>query len=216
MNISPYEQLVIEKVSYIKSSISRKADRDVTLIAVTKGFGQEAVKAADKAGIPDLGENYAQEIQTKSQGYRGSFLWHFIGQLQTNKVRKICGVVGMWHSVTSLKLAGEIAKRSPGAPVLIQVNSGGPANQMGVSEHDLPAMVESIRNLDLHVRGLMTMGIAGDPDGTRSVFSKLRELADDLELEDCSMGMSADMDIALECGTTMLRIGKGIFGNRVN
>ncbi len=216
MNTSPYEQLVIEKVNYIKSSISRKADRDVTLIAVTKGFGQEAVKAAEKAGITNLGENYAQEIQTKSQGHSGSFLWHFIGQLQTNKIRKICGVVGMWHSVTSLKLAGEIAKRSPGAPVLIQVNVGGPANQMGVSTNDLPAMVESIRNLDVHVRGLMTMGIAGDLDGTRSVFRKLRELADDLELEDCSMGMSADMDIALECGTTMLRIGKGIFGNRVN
>ena len=77
MNTSPYEQLVIEKVNYIKSSISRKADRDVTLIAVTKGFGQEAVKAAEKAGITNLGENYAQEIQTKSQGHSGSFLWHF-------------------------------------------------------------------------------------------------------------------------------------------
>ncbi|HJM28105.1 MAG: YggS family pyridoxal phosphate-dependent enzyme [Acidimicrobiales bacterium] len=218
MNSLISDQQVAERVANIENLICQKAERDVTLIAVTKGFTSEAINAARKAGIKNFGENYAQEMLGKSHSITADneIIWHFIGQMQTNKVRKISDLVQVWHSVTSLKLAKEIKRRSQSSTILIQVNIGDRGNQMGVDQTDLPTFLEEIRELELDVRGLMTMGIAGDAVGTREAFSELRRLADEHELVECSMGMSQDLEIALECGATMLRVGTGIFGNRRN
>ena len=214
MGTSNQDQELIDRIESIKTLIQKKATREVTLIAVTKGFGYEAISAAQKAGLKHFGENYAQELLTKSQNLHENCNWHFIGQLQTNKVKKISNLVKVWHSVTSIKLAKEIEKRSQNADVLIQVNIGPEGNRMGINASNLPSFLEDMQSLKVNVRGLMTMGAAGDPEQTRTIFSTLRDLADTHELEDCSMGMSGDLEIALECGSTMLRIGTAILGNR--
>jgi len=216
MNASILSEQIAERVAIIESLIQQRAQRDVTLIAVTKGFTSEAIEAAKKAGIVNFGENYAQEMKAKSLNLEEDCVWHFIGQMQSNKVRKISKLVQVWHSVTSLKLAKEIEKRSEFSDVLVQVNMDKRGNNMGVDQLDLPVFLRQLQGLKINVRGLMTMGIAGDPEGTRKIFTDLRWLADVHELPDCSMGMSGDLEIALECGTTMLRIGTGIFGNRSN
>ena len=214
MNASILSEQIAERVAIIESLIQQRAQRDVTLIAVTKGFTSEAIKAAKKAGIVDFGENYAQEMKAKSLNLEEDCVWHFIGQMQSNKVRKISKLVQVWHSVTSLKLAKEIEKRSEFSDVLVQVNMDKRGNHMGVDQIDLPVFLRQLQGLNINVRGLMTMGIPGDPEGTRKFFTDLRRLADVHELPDCSMGMSGDLEIALECGTTMVRVGTGIFGNR--
>ena len=214
MNHSFLNQQIAERVGAIESLIRQKADREVTLIAVTKGFTLEAIDAAKKAGIVNFGENYAQEMKAKNLDIKDDCTWHFIGQLQSNKVRKICDMVQVWHSVTSMKLAKEIEKRSEFSDVLLQVNMGDNGNNLGIEQNDLPVFLEQLHEMRINVRGLMTMGVAGDLERTRKIFTALRRLADIHELPDCSMGMSGDLEIALECGTTMLRVGTGIFGNR--
>jgi len=214
MNPSFLDQQIAERVGAIENLIRQRADREVTLIAVTKGFTIKEIDAAKKAGIVNFGENYAQEMKAKNLDIEDECIWHFIGQLQSNKVRKISHMVQVWHSVTSMKLAKEIEKRSEFSDILLQVNMGNRGNNLGIDPSHLPVCLEQLQGMKVNVRGLMTMGVAGDLESTRKIFTSLRRLADLHELPDCSMGMSGDLEIALECGTTMLRVGTGIFGNR--
>ena len=214
MNSSFLDQQIAERVGAIENLIRQRADREVTLIAVTKGFTIKEIDAAKRAGIVNFGENYAQEMKAKNLDIEDECIWHFIGQLQSNKVRKISHMVQVWHSVTSMKLAKEIEKRSEFSNILLQVNMGTRGNNLGIDPSHLPVFLEQLQGMKVNVRGLMTMGVAGDLESTRKIFTSLRRLADLHELPDCSMGMSGDLEIALECGTTMLRVGTGIFGNR--
>ena len=214
MTSSFLSQQIAERVGAIESLIRQRADREVTLIAVTKGFTVKEIDAAKRAGIVNFGENYAQEMKAKNLDTEDECIWHFIGQLQSNKVRQICHMVQVWHSVTSMKLAKEIEKRSEFSDILLQVNMDNRGNNLGINQSDLPVFLEQLQGMKINVRGLMTMGVAGDLESTRKNFISLRRLADIHGLPDCSMGMSGDLEIALECGTTMLRIGTGIFGNR--
>ena len=203
-----------ERLEEINQIIAAKAQNQVNLIAVTKGFTHEEVNVATELGIKNFGENYAQELLAKNPLVSAEISWHYIGQLQSNKVRKVSHLVDVWHSVTSLKLAREIHNRNDQAKILLQVSVSGPSSSKGFEVEELPDLISQLRDENVDVSGLMTMGVPGDMVATRFVFKRLRQLADTFELSECSMGMSDDFEIALECGSSMIRIGSAIFGNR--
>jgi pyridoxal phosphate enzyme (YggS family) len=140
---------------------------------------------------------------------------HFIGQLQSNKVRALADVVDVWQTVDRASLADEIAKRAPSAHAFVQVNTTDEPDKGGCAPDATASLVEHCRERGLIVHGLMTVGpTSGDRAGTRDAFSTLRRLADELGLESCSMGMSGDFEIAIELGATHVRIGSALFGQR--
>ena len=209
-----YSEEIKERLEEINEIIDAKAQNPVTLIGVTKGFTHEEVNIASELGIKNFGENYAQELLTKNPLVDPEISWHYIGQLQSNKIRKISHLVDVWHSVTSLKLAREIHKRNDQAQILLQVSLMGPSNSKGFEVEQLPQLISELRDMNIDISGLMTMGVPGDMVATRVVFKELRKLADTFELPECSMGMSDDFEIALESGASMIRVGSAIFGNR--
>ena len=211
-------ELVRQKAEIIRELIDRLATRPVRVVAVTKGFGPDAVAAAVAAGLMDIGENYAQELLAKADSFESlegaQPRWHFIGHLQSNKVKQIAHLVDVWQTVDSIKLGRQIASRAPGSTVLVQVNSSGAPTQSGIELSAVPGLVSELRQLDLDVQGLMTIGVSDDDDATATAFERLRVLADELELPECSMGMSNDLQQALVAGSTMVRIGTALFGPR--
>jgi len=209
-----YPKEIEERLEEINGIIDAKAQNPVTLIGVTKGFTHEEVNIASELGIKNFGENYAQELLRKNPLVDPEISWHYIGQLQSNKIRKISHLVDVWHSVTSLKLAREIHQRNDQAQILLQVSLMGPSNSKGFEVEQLPQLISDLRDMNIDVSGLMTMGVPGDMVATRVAFKKLRKLADTFELPECSMGMSDDFEIALESGASMIRVGSAIFGNR--
>ena len=145
---------------------------------------------------------------------------HFIGQLQTNKVRQLAGLVTVYETVDRAKLAREIAKRAPGAAVLLQVDTSAMTDddaggKGGCPIAELDELVESVGVLDLELRGLMTVGpTEGGPAAARPGFDAVRAAVDRLGLTVCSMGMSGDLEVAVECGSTEVRVGTALFGSR--
>ena len=192
------------------AEVRRRIGGDVRVVAVTKGHGVDAVHAALAAGLTDIGESYAQELRDKARGVEGAS-WHFVGRLQTNKVRLVADLVDLWQSVDRGELADEIARRAPGAAVLVQVNVSGEPQKGGCDPADAPALAARCADAGLDVRGLMTVGHPADP---RPGFRLLTTLADDLGLPERSMGMSGDLEIAVEEGATMVRVGRALFGPR--
>ena len=182
----------------------------VRVVAVTKTFGVDAVRAAVAAGLADCGESRAQELLAKAPEV-DDVRWHFVGRLQTNKVRQLAGVVSLWQSVDRDDLVDEIARRDAGARVLLQVNVSGESQKGGCEVADTEALLRRAREAGLVVVGLMCVPDAADP---RSGFRRLRSLADDLGLEERSMGMTGDLEIAVEEGATMVRVGSALFGPR--
>lgn len=188
----------------------------VRVVAVTKGFGPLAVAAARRAGLDDVGENYAQELLGKARalGEDGAGLrWHFLGSVQRNKVPQLAPVVSCWQGIARLSEGEAIARRRPGARVLVEVELTGAPGRNGCAAGDVPALVEGLRQLDLDVGGLMTVA-PQDPDRARAAFRTVRRLADDLELPERSMGMSGDYPLAVREGATMVRLGRALFGER--
>lgn len=212
---------VVERLAAVRERIAAAGRRpdEVVVVAVTKGFGVEAVEAASAAGIHDVGENYAQELAGKcraappTEGRR----WHFLGRVQRNKVRTIAGAVHLWQGVDRVAAGEEIARRAPGARVLVQVRidgRDGAEDRNGCDPQDVPALVERLDGLGLDVRGLMAVGPAGPPELARPGFRQVAALADKLGLAERSMGMSEDLGVAVEEGSTMVRVGRGLFGSR--
>jgi len=212
---------------HLEASIARLRDRieragrdpaSVTVIAVTKGFDVDVVKDALSVGLFDLGENYAQDMRAKVDALgpaeRAQARWHFIGRLQTNKVRLIAADVALWQSVDRSSVAREIAKHAPGAAVLVQVNTSDEPQKGGCAPADVSRLVGECRELGLSVSGLMCVGPADAPSAARTAFRLLGSLADDLGLRERSMGMSDDLEIALGEGSTMVRVGTALFGSR--
>lgn len=187
----------------------------VTIVAVTKGFGTEVAVAAAAAGLVDLGENYAQELLGKADAVDpASTRWHFIGQIQRNKVRKLAPVVSLWQTIDREEVGVEVARRQPGARVLVQVNTTAEPQKAGCAPEHTGALVSSLADTGLEVRGLMTIGPQGPGEGARPAFRMLRRLADDLGLPERSMGMSGDLEVAVAEGSTMVRVGNALFGAR--
>lgn len=208
--------VVAERLADLRRRIeSAGGGPDVVVVAVTKGFGPDAIEAAVGAGITDVGENYAQELLAKLADLRvPAPRVHFIGRLQSNKVRLLVGHVDLWQSVDRPSLVTELAKRAPGAAVLVQVNTSGEPQKGGCPEAEAPALVELARRHGLDVQGLMTVGPLGPPEAARPGFRRLRRLCDDLGLPVCSMGMTADLEVAVAEGATMVRVGTALFGPR--
>jgi pyridoxal phosphate enzyme (YggS family) len=192
----------------------------VRLVAVTKGFGPDTVRAALDAGLVDIGESYVQELVAKAAeidadaGRRVWPRWHAIGRLQRNKVRKAAPHVTLWHSVDRLSLGAEIARWSAGAAVLVQVNVAGEAAKGGCAPSTAPALVDGLVDLGLDVQGVMAIAPYGPPEQAAPTFRAARALAERLGLRELSMGMSGDLEVAVREGATMVRIGSDLFGPR--
>ncbi len=189
----------------------------VTLVAVTKGFDVAVAELAASCDLRDLGENYAQELLAKAPVLAAGshpVRWHAIGRLQRNKVRQLAPVVHLWQTVDRLELAAEIARRAPGARVLVQVNTSGEPAKGGIEPTGAPDLVRAAGDLGLAVEGLMTVGRTGPPESARPGFTALSVLADRLGLAVRCMGMSGDVAVAVQEGATMVRIGSALFGPR--
>ena len=207
--------LVAERVATVRSNVARIGGEGVRLVAVTKTFGIDAIHAAVAAGCDGIGENKAQELVTKMQVLENRPPVHFIGRLQTNKVRSLAALVDVFESVDRKSLAEELAKRAPGATVLVQVNATGEQHKGGVPIVETPDLVDVCRSLGLRVAGLMTVGpTEGAAEAAGPAFRAVRALRDELGLEVCSMGMSDDYEVAVAEGSTQVRVGSVIFGPR--
>ena len=206
---------------------SGRAERDVQLIAVTKFVETARIAEAVAAGVTEIGENRAQEFTEKLNFYKQNDLRaHFIGQLQTNKVKYICGKADLIQSVDREPLLDAIhayaEKNGITQDITIEVNIGREAQKGGVTPEALPALIERIASLD-HVRlkGLMCVPPAIDPEAVRPYFREMRALYEHLRcayptlpIDTLSMGMSHDFETAIEEGATTVRVGTAIFGPR--
>lgn len=208
---------------------SGRRPEEVTLIAVTKTFPAERVREAIRAGIVDIGENYVQELLPKHDALAAEPVrWHFIGHLQSNKVKYIAPWVTMVHAVDNRPLAGELDRRAAQAgramDVLIEVNTTGEGTKFGLAPDAVVPFVRTLADLPhLRVCGLMTIGpFLPDPEASRPMFRRLRELRDELRAipqqnldpVHLSMGMTGDYGVAIEEGATFIRIGTALFGSR--
>lgn len=224
--------MITDNLKIIEDTISQKCletgrDRsEITLIAVSKTMPLEAIYEGIEAGILHFGENKAQEFKEKSLELKKQIIWHYIGHLQTNKVKYVINSADYIHSVDSVKLADEINRRANGIDklqkVLIEANTSGEDVKYGVrSKDDLRSLLEHCKNSsNLAPVGLMTMApYTEDVKIIRDCFKRLKEWQEEMNnhgigLSELSMGMTNDYRIAIEEGATMLRIGTAIFGER--
>ena len=193
---------------------------EVLLIGVSKTVDVERIRAAVAAGVPALGENRVQEARDKIAALGRPVPWHLIGSLQTNKARDAVRCFDVIHSLDRLELAHELDRRARAegraVDVLVQVDVGDEPQKGGVDPGELGRLLDAVRGLGgLRVRGLMTIPPATErAEDARPWFRRLRALRDEAGLEHLSMGMSADFEVAIEEGATMVRVGTAIFGAR--
>ena len=205
-----------------------RSPEEVRLIAISKVKPAAMISAAYAAGQQRFGESYVQEFRDKAEAVTEPVEWHFVGHLQSNKVKYLRGRVAMIHSVDRLSLAKEIDRQwrriGQTANLLVQVNIGDEASKSGTGEDQLEALVEQVSALE-HVKlcGLMTLPPwCDDPEDVRPYFRRLRQLAEQIDargfpgvsMSELSMGMSHDFTVAIEEGATLIRIGTAIFGER--
>ena len=219
MNTDPelkaWSKAVDERIRAIRDELELASGGRARLLPVTKAFGPEAVQAVREAGLTEVGESYAQELVVKHREVDDSEMsWHMIGRLQRNKVRPLAGLVSLWQSVDRPELADEIARWAPGARVLIQVNVLGRPEQGGCRPGEVERLVVRAHEAGLEVIGLMGIGTEGDRDGTERSFAAIARLADQLGLAERSMGMTDDRNSALAHGSTLVRVGRALFGDR--
>ena len=207
---------------------SGRSRDEVRLVAVSKKFPFAVILEANRLGLRDFGENYAQELRDKQRDAGnvagGTLRWHFIGALQRNKVKYVVGKADLVHAVDNLALVAELDKRAAAAGIsvraLVEINSG-EKSKNGIRESDLREFLESAsRFQNVSLEGLMIMPpYFEDPEMGRPWFSGLREMRDKVagefpEIQELSMGMSNDFEVAIEEGSTILRVGSAIFGPR--
>ena len=209
---------------------SRRGPDDVKLVAISKTFPPECIRAAYEAGLRDFGENRVQEAMAKRPALSDlNITWHLVGHLQSNKAKVARELFHWVHSVDSFRLAQKLdqAAVASGAgrlPVLLEVNLGEEASKAGVGESEIIPLAEQVSRLGtLEVRGLMVIPpFLDDPELVRPYFRRLRELAQEIEsknipnlsMQELSMGMSHDFEVAIEEGATIIRVGTAIFGVR--
>jgi PLP dependent protein len=212
---------IAESLAEVRERIAGAAHRagrdpsEVRLVGASKTVPAERLVEALDAGLTDLGENRAQELLAKAPvlaDHATPPTWHFVGQLQRNKVNGLVPWVAWWHSVDRPALGEAIARRSPGARILVEVNLGEESAKGGCTPAATAPLVDTLRDLGLDVTGLMT--VAPRDGDRRGWLAALRELAESLQLRELSMGMSDDFEAAIEEGATMVRVGRAIFGAR--
>jgi pyridoxal phosphate enzyme (YggS family) len=203
-----------------------RAQGSVRLVAVSKKMTVADIQAALAAGQLDFGESYAQELRDKREALADApgLRWHFVGPLQSNKIKYVAGRVALLHSVDSAALLDELERRAAPQACLVQVNVAGESQKRGVAPGELPALLDRFASLrSVRCEGLMVIPpLAEDPEVARRCFASLRELRDreaararaNVELRELSMGMSHDMDLAVAEGATIVRVGTAIFGER--
>ncbi len=218
------------RLDLVRERIARAASDPsaVSIVAVTKGFGPDAVTGALAAGLNDIGENYASELLAKASTVQASTVgggsdeaegerdpvWHFLGAVQRNKIPRLAPVVSWWQGVSRLEEATAIATRSPEGRVLVQVDVAGIPGRGGCPPSEVRSLVEGMRELGREPVGLMAVGPPGPPEATRPAFAMVSRLADSLDLPVRSLGMSEDFEVALQEGSTMVRLGRALFGSR--
>jgi PLP dependent protein len=214
-----------ERLAQVRAELARRAPQPVTIVAVTKGFGTDAIRAAMDAGIADIGENRVQEAVQKQDALQEltGVRWHLIGHLQRNKARVVAGRFDLVHSLDSLELAQELDRRSTTPQrVLLQVNVAREAQKSGCAPEDAPMLARQVAALEhLRLEGLMTLApLTDDEDVQRRTFRGLRVLRDSIKEEEglwlptLSMGMSDDYASAVLEGATVIRLGTALFGPR--
>jgi len=226
--------IIRDNLDRVRERIARAAERagrdpgGITIVAVTKTHGPEVVTEAIEAGIADVGENKVQEFLAKAPAVKLPCRWHLVGHLQTNKVAKVIGRCALIQSVDSLRLAEHLSRSGATAGVttdiLLEVNTSGEETKFGLPPEGTLAMCSLIAGLpNLRIRGLMTVGpLVSDLGLVGAAFAKLRSLKeridaariDNVSMEHLSMGMTDDFEIAIAEGSTMVRLGRVLFGER--
>ena len=226
--------MIQENLRLVQSKIEaacRRSGRDpkeVTLIAVSKTKPISMIQEAIEAGKKEFGENKAQEMKEKEETLQKDLKWHFIGHLQTNKVKYVVGRAALIHSVDSLHLAEAIEKESAKqnlvSDILLEVNVAQEASKFGLKPEEVEPLIREIARFPhIHVCGLMTIApYVENPEENRGIFCKLKKLSvdittkniDNIDMSVLSMGMTGDYEVAVEEGATHVRVGTGIFGER--
>ena len=193
----------LEAVRLAFARIRDEVGRNVTIVAATKSVPLEQMAILAEAGVDVVGENRAQDLERKHAEFGAAFRWHFIGHLQSNKVKVVNRICELVHS-----LGSESAARRLTVPALVEVNLSGEGTKSGIAPEALAAFLRAYP-----ARGLMTMPpAAADPEASRSAFRSLRELAAEHGLAELSMGTSQDYRVAVEEGATLIRVGAVLFG----
>jgi len=209
---------VADRAGFLRERVRSLGGDEIGIVAVTKGFGPWALRAASGCDFQMIGESYAQELEAKwlqmTNEERCSLDVHFIGGMQTNKVRKIAGIVAVWQTLDRRSLIDEIAKRAPGSSVMIQLNLTSSETQGGCQFSEADGIVSTAREQGLRVIGAMGIGPQGDSPIIRAAYRNLVSFAEDHGLRHRSIGMTNDLEIAIESGSTMVRIGTALFGER--
>lgn len=226
--------MVKENLKEVEEKITAACERagrdrnEVTLIAVSKTKPMEMIEEAYSAGKRDFGENKAQEMKEKHDALPDDIKWHFIGHLQTNKVKYVVGRATLIHSVDSLHLAEAIEKESEKknlvSDILIEVNVACEESKFGLKTDEVEKLVRDVAKLPhLRVKGLMTIApFVENAEENRNIFRELKALSvdiaakniDNISMDILSMGMTGDYEMAVEEGATLVRVGTGIFGER--
>ena len=226
--------MVKENLAKVEKNIIAACERagrnpdDVTLIAVSKTKPVEMIQEAIEYGKKEFGENKAQEMKQKYESLPKDLKWHFIGHLQTNKVKYVVGRACLIHSVDSVHLAEAIEKESEKknviSDILIEVNVAGEESKFGLKTDETEELIRSIAKFPhLRIKGLMTIApYVENPEDNREIFRSLKELSVDIKsknidnvlMDILSMGMTGDYEVAIEEGATHVRVGTGIFGER--
>jgi pyridoxal phosphate enzyme (YggS family) len=215
---------LLQKLEIVRARIANaaaKACRDpsaITLIAVTKIFPASVIRDAYEIGLRDFGENYVQEFEGKAPQVAGltEARFHLIGHLQSNKARKAVELFHTVQTVDSAKLARRLNEAGKTLDVMLEVKLSGEENKSGAAPDELPGLIDAVRACsNLRLLGLMTMPPwSDDPEPSRPYFRRLRELAGQHGLTNLSMGMSHDLETAIEEGATHVRVGTALFGKR--
>ena len=209
-------EVVAENLSAVKRRIEQAGGdpESIGILAVSKTFDAGCVEAACDAGLRRFGENYAAELVAKAAAMRRADLeWHYLGAIQTNKLARLAPVTACYQGVARAKELEALARRVSEASLMVEVELTGLPGRHGARAEEVAGLVALARELGLKIRGLMTVAPV-DPDAARLVFRRLRALADELELPERSMGMSGDLELAVAEGSTMVRIGRALFGPR--
>lgn len=201
---------ITDRLAEVRQNIERagRDPRSVTVVAVTKGFGPDAVAEAVAEGLA-VGENYAQEMLAKAAEVEA--VWHFLGSIQRNKVKSLAPLVSLWHGLSRVEEAEAIARTRPGARVLVQVDVTGQPGRGGCALGDAESVVAGAAAAGVEVCGLMTVAPPGEPEPAfRLVAAEARALG----LPELSMGMTGDYVAAVAAGATIIRLGTALFGPR--
>ncbi|HTZ09700.1 MAG TPA: YggS family pyridoxal phosphate enzyme [Acidimicrobiales bacterium] len=214
----PPLEVVAARLAEVRRRIERAGGDPAALevVAVTKTFPPAAVEAALALGLRRVGENYPAELVAKAAAFAPGTgpQWQFLGAIQRRRVARLAPVVSCWQTVSRLAEGETLARHAPGATVLVEVETTGLPGRNGAVPAAVPALVAGLRALGLDVAGLMTVAPPGGPEAARPAFATTARLGAELGLGELSMGISDDLEAAVSEGSTMVRVGRALFGAR--